>query len=226
MTMPVIFPPMIVSGARPLAASITFEFQAPSSAASEHTFSSITFGDAVKGRNQKWAVCALEFTKALSAPGISLTDIDVAGVAGSVIYDVTVTNPGGLRVQTIFFTARIDDIESGDIVVTLSTSYFVSKFTVLSVVNLDCSAAYDTAAASGDSTQATLRIDCPAGGGVIGIGEYAESFDNLDELYTPFSVVSGSIFASAQTNLDVDLIAWSGGTTQCDGFVVSFPFAL
>lgn len=221
--------PGAIIGAPTLAAEWAYKSGSSAAAATSHSFTGIDFGAVVRGRNQKWALVRIQFTRAGAPPGVTVSSATIGGAAASIVSNTNHVLSGGIQAQYVVITARIDDVTTGT--VSFSTSSSVSPtIATFTAINLDLSAASDSASGAGTGSVA-LSIDCPAGGGIIGMGVATGTtggmvfpFANLTSLFNS-GMFSASIFAAAQTALSVTFDP-NPNPTSCAAVALSFPYAL
>ena len=204
-----ILPGAIIGGAPRLPSEITsifFGYQT----ATNFTVSSLDWGDVVKGQNKRSVVVTLSM---FSSENITGTPT-INGASASIIFNDTTPSVGGLSYRIVCFAADVPTGATGD--VTFSTTSAAEVLIGVSrTINLDVSTETDSDI-NAATNLATLAIDCPAGGGVIGHGTYAYSggstptsadFANLSTLEFIDSniggTLSGATFATVQTGLSV-----------------------
>lgn len=175
------------------------------------TLSSLDFGAAVGGRNQKWGIVGLMY---LQIAAVSITSPTICGETASVIYSADVLRgPSTLRSIFRVFTAQIDGHTTGDVVFTDNSPNNV-RLMVGAAINLDLSATTHTAINAG-TPAGSQTTSCDAAGAIIAFGEYATSggtpssanFNNLTTLKHQAAIsgysMGAATFAGAQSGLNV-----------------------
>lgn len=230
--MSIIFPPVLMGGATIEATSFTYRTRyAATATTTNHTISNVAIGNAPLPPNRRWVVVML-FNGATSA---TLSNVSMGGFSGSQIYSGSSTAPNSLVTYWRAISAEVPSGTTATISFSSSGSIGPTAY-VWTLVNCNGGTVSDSADASGTGA-ATLNIDCPAEGVVLGIGRAGSSsgstitnapFANLTTYdKTGLNIISsaaGNRFATAQTNLNVTYDPVSTGTmAQCGGMVLAFP---
>jgi hypothetical protein len=230
-----ILPGGIIGGAPLEPAGVSFLFR-DSSFGTSHSFSGVNFGDRPKGRNKRWIVCCAQ-TFGSSPVSLSGTPT-IAGISAPVIYSDTDSPVTAAAYRFNWFAAEVPNGTSGDIVFSTPSSTN-QTLSVVRAVNLSAASVSDSDTDGGVAVT-SLAIDCPAGGAVIGVGITTYSsggptsgpFANLTSLNSSFAIsighnIAASVFASAQTGLDVSFDpAPNSGALRTFASVISIPYAL
>lgn len=230
--MALILPGGIIGGRLPASIAWVDRTYLTSGSGATTTMSSLDFGAAVSGANQKWAIVSM---MALNDSTVTVSGMSVGGETGSIVYQQTQAAQAGTFYGTssfIVWTARIDAVTTGDVVFTDDTAATI-PVSVSYVVNIDASAVVDSDKGTG-ANNVTLGIDCPAKGLVFAHSYFFYSgggspsgwgnanLDLLDYAGTSFRhVTSGTIFSGAQTGLDVSTQYTPNGARP-GGFAISF----
>lgn len=237
-----IFPPVVIAGSPTLAASIEFiQRSTTGSGSAAKTISGVSFGDVLLGRNERWIVACVETVDSGTPASVAASPAPtIGGVTATNIFSATTGTVASLNWRFSWLAAEVPTGASGDVTFTLTGSSPTSPYPVhiFKVINLDLSAVTDSDANAGTGS-AVLAIDCNAGGGVLGVGRYAYSggstpttadFNNLDTLNFFDSnngwTQAGTVFASAQTGLDVTYDPTPNtNITRSHASVISVPYS-
>lgn len=206
-----ILPGGIIGGAPRLLAEVTSVSFASAATGTSFTISSLNWGDEVKGANVRSIIVTLLLPTDRNISGTPT----INGLNATVIFNDVTPNVSGTGFRFVAFAVDVPTGSSGDVVFAISGSATTPPVAVFRAINLDVSTETDSDI-NAAANLATLAIDCPAGGAIIGQGFYSYSggstptsadFANLDTLVFIDASVggtqAGSVFASAQTGLDV-----------------------
>lgn len=236
--MAIILPGGVIGGKLPASLHYVTSTYLISTSPNPTTLTSLDFGDAVSGANEKWGFVSL---LCLADSTVSVTGMSIGGNSGSIVYQQTqAAQPATFFVTSTFvmWTAQIDSLTSG-VTVQFSEDTTTSIYVQVGyAVNLDLSSVIDSAKGTGASG-VTLAVDCPAKGGIIangfyayggagpGIGNVSGGFNNLTQLVNyqnlagRGAMLDGGTFSAAQTNLDVSMSV-SPANGNPSAYAVSF----
>lgn len=229
----IIIPQVSIMGAPIEAASITIDSPIGNTAASSttYTFTAVPLGVAPKKPNRRWVVVVW------TGGNINLNSITCDVNSGSQIYEVELTSPNGFVLRWHAASVEVPDGTSENVVLTFASAQQISFATAYVLRNIDCSTETDSAGAAG-TADAQLLISCPAGGAIIAFGESGASsgssltsaqirnvntLESLGAGTNGNNIASGEVYATAQTNLDVDYLpVYVGTIVQSQAIALAF----
>jgi len=213
----IIFPPSVIGGSPllPVAADFT-HYAIDLTDKSTYTFSGVSFGDTVKGRNKRSILAIITYGSA-SNIGTTVSSVTIGGVSASQIANIQTTAVNSLRRRSFYFTALVPTGTSGSVVFS-DTGTLTPSISVMRLINLDATATTATASGVG-STSASMSINCPAGGVIIGYGEggYSSPGFATSATMSPLTNVERNILTSGP-----EMIAWQQYASAQTGLSVTY----